>query len=66
MPTTIKSVCDTAEERLCNPPHQHFAAAADIRGLQRALDPDGDKKLNRAQVKTIKAFLEVVVATAHQ
>ncbi len=64
MPTTIKSICDRTKDKLCKPPFQDFSAATIVRDMQRVVDPEGTKKLNREQAKTLKAFLDILVATA--
>lgn len=62
---TFKSVCDAKKERLCNIPCQDFCAAADVREIQRAIDPKGRKKLTPRQARTLKRFLNLVVKIAY-
>lgn len=58
---TFKSVCDAKKIRLCRVPVQDFGAAGTVRDIQRAVDPEGGKKLTPSQARTLKAFLALVV-----
>lgn len=58
---TFKSVCDVEKTRLCQVPVQDFGAASTVREVQRAVDPEGRKKLTPSRVRTLKNFLTLVV-----
>jgi hypothetical protein len=64
MQNTIKSVFYSVIDKLCKTPIQDFGTAAAVREVQRLIDPKGTKKLTPTQVKTVKAFLKILIKTA--
>ena len=56
---TVKSVCGILQDKLCK--IQDFNTASTVREVQRVVDPKGRKKLSKWQVRTLRAFLNLVV-----